>query len=308
MRHKDVNVLYNGAGWVHQGMLGTTELEDWQRSFDINVTPMFVLTKAFLPAFIKQGGASIINVASVASSLKGVTNRVGYMSSKAAVIGFTKSVAFDYMKDGIRANALCPGSVDSPSLHDRARALGDHDEVWKTFIARQPIGRMAQPDEMAHICVYLASDESRLRHRRQLHRRRRHHDVRRRGPHQHPRVVEEQMTITRIDPGKRFSAAVRHNDTLYIAGQTADTLTGSVEVQTREVLAKIDDLLKKGGSSKAKLLSINVYLSNIADFAEMNKVYDAWIDTANLATRATVEARLASPDLRVEMTAVAAVD
>jgi 2-keto-3-deoxy-L-fuconate dehydrogenase len=159
-RHKDVNVLYNGAGWVHQGMLGNTSLEDWQRSFDINVTPMFVLTKAFLPAFIKQGGASIINVASIASSLKGVTNRVSYMSSKAAVIGFTKSVAFDYMKDGIRANALCPGSVDSPSLHERARALGDHDEVWKTFIARQPIGRMASPEEMAHICVYLASDES----------------------------------------------------------------------------------------------------------------------------------------------------
>ena len=159
-KHKGVSVLYNGAGWVHQGMLGTTELEDWQRSLDINVTPMFVLTKAFLPAFIKQGGASIINVASVASSLKGVTNRVGYMSSKAAVIGFTKSVAFDYMKDGIRANALCPGSVDSPSLHERARALGEHDEVWRTFVARQPIGRMASPEDMAHICVYLASDES----------------------------------------------------------------------------------------------------------------------------------------------------
>jgi NAD(P)-dependent dehydrogenase (short-subunit alcohol dehydrogenase family) len=159
-KYAGVNVLYNGAGWVHQGMLGDTSLTDWQRSFDINVTPMFVLTQAFLPAFIAQGGASIINVASVASSLKGVTNRVGYMSSKAAVIGFTKSVAFDYMKHGIRANSLCPGSVDSPSLHERAKALGDHDEVWKTFIARQPIGRMAQPDEMAHICVYLASDES----------------------------------------------------------------------------------------------------------------------------------------------------
>jgi NAD(P)-dependent dehydrogenase (short-subunit alcohol dehydrogenase family) len=159
-KYKDVNVLYNGAGWVHQGMLGTTELADWQRSFDINVTPMFVLTKAFLPAFIAQGGASIINVASVASSLHGVTNRVSYMSSKAAVIGFTKSVAFDYMKNHIRANALCPGSVDSPSLHERAKALGDHDEVWKTFVARQPIGRMASADEMAHICVYLASDES----------------------------------------------------------------------------------------------------------------------------------------------------
>lgn len=116
------------------------------------------------------------------------------------------------------------------------------------------------------------------------------------------------MTIARIDPGKRLAAAVRHNDTLYIAGQTADTLTGSIEVQTREVLAKIDDLLAKGGSSKAKLLSVNVYLSNIADFAEMNKVYDAWLDTANLPARATVEARLADPNLRVEMTAIAAAD
>lgn len=116
------------------------------------------------------------------------------------------------------------------------------------------------------------------------------------------------MTITRIDPGKRFAAAVRHNNTLYIAGQTADTETADIAQQTREVLHKLDELLAKGGSSKAKLLSINVYLANIADFAEMNKVYDAWIDTANLPTRATVEARLASPNLRVEMTAIAAVD
>ena len=159
-RHKGVNVLYNGAGWVHQGTLETTSLEDWQRSFDINVTPMFVLTKAFLPAFIAQGGATIVNIASVAASLKGVPNRVAYMSTKAAVIGFTKSVAFDYMKHGIRANAVCPGSVDSPSLHERARALGEHDEVWRTFVARQPMGRMAAPEELAHLCVYLASDES----------------------------------------------------------------------------------------------------------------------------------------------------
>ena len=159
-RHAGVDVLYNGAGWVHQGTLETTSLADWQRSFDINVTPMFVLTQAFLPQFLARGGASIVNVASVASSLKGVPNRVAYMSSKAAVIGFTKSVAFDFMGKGIRANAICPGSVDSPSLHERARALGEHDEVWKTFIARQPMGRMAQPDEIAHLAVYLASDES----------------------------------------------------------------------------------------------------------------------------------------------------
>jgi enamine deaminase RidA (YjgF/YER057c/UK114 family) len=116
------------------------------------------------------------------------------------------------------------------------------------------------------------------------------------------------MTITRIQPGKRLSAAVRHNDTLYIAGQTADTETASIEAQTREVLAKLDHLLATGGSSKAKLLSLNVYLSNIADFAEMNKVYDAWLDTANPPARATTETRLASPNLRVEMTAIAACD
>lgn len=116
------------------------------------------------------------------------------------------------------------------------------------------------------------------------------------------------MTISRIEPGKRLSAAVRHNDTLYIAGQTADTETGSIEVQTREVLAKLDDLLKKGGSSKAKLLVVNVYLSNIADFAAMNTVYDTWLDADNKPARATVETRLASPNLRVEMTAIAAAD
>lgn len=116
------------------------------------------------------------------------------------------------------------------------------------------------------------------------------------------------MTITRFDPGKRFAAAVRHNDTVYIAGQVADTPTASVEVQTKEVLAKIDALLAKAGSSKAKLLSMNVYVSNIADFDAMNRAFDEWADTANLPVRATVEARLASPDLRVEMTAIAAAD
>ena len=116
------------------------------------------------------------------------------------------------------------------------------------------------------------------------------------------------MTISRIDTSKRLSAAVRHNDTLYIAGQTADTETGSIEVQTREVLAKIDDLLAKGGSSKARLLVVNVYLASISDFAAMNIVYDTWLDGDNKPARATVETRLASPNLRVEMTAIAATD
>ena len=116
------------------------------------------------------------------------------------------------------------------------------------------------------------------------------------------------MTISRIDPSKRLSAAVRHNDTVYIAGQTADSETGSIEVQTREVLSKIDALLAKGGASKAKLLVVNVYLASIADFAAMNSVYDVWLDPDNKPARATVETRLASPNLRVEMTGVAATD
>lgn len=115
------------------------------------------------------------------------------------------------------------------------------------------------------------------------------------------------MTITRFEPGKRLAAAVRHNDTLYIAGQVADTENGSVEVQTREVLGKIDALLARAGTDKSKLLSLTVYLPNMTDFAAMNAVYDTWVDTANLPARATVEARLASPDLRVEITAIAAV-
>jgi 2-keto-3-deoxy-L-fuconate dehydrogenase len=159
-KYQEVDVLFNCAGWVHQGKLEDTSVDDWQRSFDINVTGMFVLSQAFLPHFLKRQSGNIVNVASVASSVHGVPNRVGYMSSKAAVIGLTKSIAFDYMHQGIRANAILPGSVDSPSLHDRARALGDHDEVWKTFVARQPIGRMATPEEIAHLVVYLASDES----------------------------------------------------------------------------------------------------------------------------------------------------
>ena len=115
------------------------------------------------------------------------------------------------------------------------------------------------------------------------------------------------MSITRYEPGKRFAAAVRHNSTLYIAGQVADTSSGSIEVQTREVLAKLDALLAAAGTDKAHLLSLNVYLANIADFDAMNAVFDGWVDTANLPARATVEARLADPDLRVEVTAIAAI-
>jgi enamine deaminase RidA (YjgF/YER057c/UK114 family) len=114
------------------------------------------------------------------------------------------------------------------------------------------------------------------------------------------------VTITRFQPGARFAAAVRHNDTVYVAGQVADTVTGSIEVQTREVLQKMDTLLALAGTDKSRLLAISVYLAHISDFDAMNAVFDGWVDTANLPTRATVEARLADPDLRVEMTAIAA--
>ena len=158
--HRDVNVLFNCAGWVHEGTLANTSIADWQRSFNLNVTPMFVLTQAFLPYFLKNGGASVINVASLASNLKGFPNRLAYTMSKAAVIGFSKSVAMDYIKSGIRVNTICPGTVDSPSLHDRAKSTGDETKSMANYIARQPIGRLGRPEEIAAVAVYLASDES----------------------------------------------------------------------------------------------------------------------------------------------------
>jgi 2-keto-3-deoxy-L-fuconate dehydrogenase len=155
-----VDVLFNCAGWVHQGTILHTEMIDWQRSFDINVTGMFLVMKAFLPGMIDNGGGSIINMASVASSLKGIVNRAAYSASKAAVIGLSKSVAIDFIGKGIRVNTICPGTIDSPSLHERARALGDEDKAMQAFIARQPIGRLGTVDEIAALAVFLASDES----------------------------------------------------------------------------------------------------------------------------------------------------
>ena len=158
--HGDVNVLFNCAGWVHEGTLANTSVADWQKSFDLNVTSMFVLTQAFLPHFLKNGGASVINVASLASSLKGFPNRLAYTMSKAAVIGFSKSIAMDYIKNGIRVNTICPGTVDSPSLHGRAASTGDEAKSMANYIARQPIGRLGRAEEIAAVAVYLAGDES----------------------------------------------------------------------------------------------------------------------------------------------------
>ncbi len=159
-RHDDADVLFNCAGFVHHGSILECSNDDWDFAFDLNVKAMFRLMKAVLPGMLERGSGSIINMSSVASSLKGVPNRFAYCASKAAVLGMTKSVAADYVTRGIRCNAICPGTVDSPSLHDRLRATGDYDQAMKDFIARQPMGRVGKTDEIAALALYLASDES----------------------------------------------------------------------------------------------------------------------------------------------------
>jgi 2-keto-3-deoxy-L-fuconate dehydrogenase len=156
----DVDVLFNCAGYVHHGTILECEEEDWQLSFDLNVRSMFRLTKALLPGMVARGGGSIVNMSSVSSSVKGVPNRFAYGASKAAVIGLTKSVAVDFVTRGVRCNAICPGTVESPSLEERMRAQGDYESARRAFIARQPMGRLGRPEEIAYLALYLASDES----------------------------------------------------------------------------------------------------------------------------------------------------
>ena len=156
-----IDILANCAGYVHQGTILDCAEKDWDFSFDLNAKSMYRMIRAFLPAMLAKGRGSIVNVASVASSVKGVPNRFVYSASKAAVIGLTKSVAADYVAKGIRCNAICPGTVQSPSLDERMAALGgDPAEVRRSFAQRQPMGRIAQPEEIAHLAVYLAADES----------------------------------------------------------------------------------------------------------------------------------------------------
>ena len=154
------DVLFNCAGFVHHGSVLSTGEDEWRFCMTINVDSMYRMIRAFLPGMIEGGGGSIINMSSVASSIRGLPNRLAYGTTKAAVIGLTKSVAADYIRDGIRCNCICPGTVETPSLEDRIAAFDDPVQARREFIARQPLGRLGTADEIASLAVWLASDES----------------------------------------------------------------------------------------------------------------------------------------------------
>jgi 2-keto-3-deoxy-L-fuconate dehydrogenase len=161
-----IDVLFNAAGFVHHGtVLDCTDAE-WDFAFDLNVRSMHRTIKAFLPGMLEKGGGSIVNVASGAGSIRGVPNRYVYGATKAAVIGLTKSVAVDFIRRGIRCNAICPGTIQSPSLEDRiaelGKTVGGVEKARQMFIDRQPMGRLGTPEEVAMLAVYLASDESKF--------------------------------------------------------------------------------------------------------------------------------------------------
>jgi 2-keto-3-deoxy-L-fuconate dehydrogenase len=154
------DILFNCSGFVHAGTIMDVTDKDWDFGFDLNVRAHYRMMRAFMPGWLERGRASVINMASVASSIKGIPNRFIYGTTKAAVIGMTKAMAADFVSKGIRVNCICPGTVETPSLYDRMRATGDFEKAKAAFIARQPLGRLAQPEEIAALVVYLATDES----------------------------------------------------------------------------------------------------------------------------------------------------
>ncbi|NAZ35501.1 SDR family oxidoreductase [Rubellimicrobium sp. CFH 75288] len=154
------DVLVSCAGWVAHGTILDCDEAQWARSVEINLTATFRVCRAFLPGMIARGGGSIVTIASVASSVIAAPNRFAYGATKAGVIGLTRSIACDFVGQGIRANAICPGTVDSPSLQERLRATGDYEAARAAFVARQPIGRIGRAEEVAALVVHLASDES----------------------------------------------------------------------------------------------------------------------------------------------------
>jgi 2-keto-3-deoxy-L-fuconate dehydrogenase len=160
---KDIStpdILFNCSGFVHSGTIEEVDDKAWDFSFDLNVRAHFRMMQAFTPGWLQRGKGTVVNMASVAGSIKGVPNRFLYGATKAAVIGMTKAFAADYVAKGIRCNAVCPGTVETPSLHDRMRQQGDFEKARAAFVARQPMGRLAQANEIANLVLFLASDES----------------------------------------------------------------------------------------------------------------------------------------------------
>ena len=157
---KNIDVLFNAVGFVHHGTILECDEKDWDFSFDVNIKSMYFMTKSILPKMIKKNKGSIINVSSIASSLKGLPNRFVYGTTKAAIIGFTKSIASDFLKNNIRCNAIAPGTVHTPSWEGRVQTASNPEQAKKDFIARQPMGRLGTAEEIATLAIYLASDES----------------------------------------------------------------------------------------------------------------------------------------------------